>query len=299
MFWEILMYTDGEWFPGLLKHQIKKKIIQIPKDAAISDVLAGDNIQKETVLFIAATDRRADEAKGLGMAVLGYLNRDFPGQGLWGLTMLVQGFEEVDETFLNQVYLREHALPWKIAVTKRCIIREFSMADMDALQELYNTPGVTMRLNENGKPVKGFIEPLYPPDEEKEYQQAYIANMYGYYGYGMWLVFEKTSGRLIGRAGLENREYPDGTELELGYVIAPKWQHRGVATEVCTAIMEFARRELDFSRLNALAAKENKASIALLGKLGFQYMEDTEVSGNLMKRYVCVLKDCKDKKNII
>lgn len=286
MFWEVLMYTEGEWSPKLLNYKINRKIIEIPKEAAIADVLDGQNIEKETALLIAATDKRADEAKALGIAVLGYLNPDFPEQGLWGLTMLVQGFEEVDEAFLEQVYLREHALPWKIADTKRCIIREFAMTDLGALQELYDKPGVTMRINENGKTVKGFIDPLYPPKEEKEYQKAYIANMYGYYGYGMWLVFEKTSGKLIGRAGLENREYPDGTELELGYVIAPEWQHKGMATEVCIAIMEFARQELDFSRLNALAAEENKASIALLGKLGFQYMEDTEVSGNRMKRYV-------------
>ena len=30
----------------------------------------------------------------------------------------------------------------------------------------------------------------------------------------------------------------------------------------------------------------NKASIALLGKLGFRYMEDTVVSGSRMQRYV-------------
>lgn len=39
--------------------------------------------------------------------------------------------------------------------------------------------------------------------------------MYGYYGYGMWLVFDKASGELIGRAGLEHREFPDAVELEL------------------------------------------------------------------------------------
>lgn len=280
------MYVEGEWSPDLLNDTIRQKIIKIPKEMPVARVLAIQKIPVETVLMITATDVRAREAKALHLAVLGYLNPEFPGQDLWGLTMLVQGFEEVDETFLEQVYLREHALPWKIADTKRCVIREFTMTDLDALQELYDKPGVTMRFNENGKPVKGFIEPLYPPKEEKEYQQAYIANMYGYYGYGMWLVFEKTSGKLIGRAGLENREYPDGTELELGYVIAPEWQHQGVATEVCTAIMEFAKQKLDFARLNALTAEENKASIALLGKLGFKYMEDTEVSGNRMLRYV-------------
>lgn len=252
----------------------------------VAEVLADCQISADAVLLITATDIRAEEAKELNLAVLGYLNPQLPDQSLWGLTMLVQGFEEVDEAFLEQVYRREHGLPWEIADTKRCVIRELAMTDLGALRRLYDKPGVTMRLDEEGNTVKGFIDPLYPPREEQEYQQAYITNMYGYYGYGMWLVIEKKSGELIGRAGLENREYPEGTELELGYVIDPEWQHRGMATEVCTAIMEFARQELDFSRLNALTKKENKASIALLGKLGFRYMEDTVVSGSRMQRYV-------------
>lgn len=279
------MYTKGEWSPCLLKKNIAQRIIQIPKEISIADALSINKITGNEVLFIAATDARAKEAKALHLAVLGYLNPEFKGQSLWGLTMLVQGFEEVDEVFLEQVYLREHSLPWKIADTRRCVIRELALTDLGALRKLYDKPGVTMRLDENGKKVRGFIDPLYPPREEQEYQKSYIRNMYGYYGYGMWLVIEKKSGRLIGRAGLENRNYPEGMELEMGYVIAPEWQHQGMATEVCTAIIEFARQELDFSRLNALTKKENKASIALLGKLGFHYMEDTEILGNRLQRY--------------
>lgn len=286
MSYQILMYIEGEWSPDLLTNRINQKIIKVPKEMPVAEFLADCQISADAVLLITATDIRAEEAKELNLAVLGYLNPQLPDQSLWGLTMLVQGFEEVDEAFLEQVYRREHGLPWEIADTKRCVIRELAMTDLGALRRLYDKPGVTMRLDEEGNTVKGFIDPLYPPREEQEYQQAYITNMYGYYGYGMWLVIEKKSGELIGRAGLENREYPEGTELELGYVIDPEWQHRGMATEVCTAIMEFARQELDFSRLNALTQKENKASIALLGKLGFRYMEDTVVSGSRMQRYV-------------
>ena len=238
--------------------------------------------------------------------------------------MLVEGFEEVDALFLFIFYEREHHLPWEIARTDRWILREFTMDDMDGLVELYDQPGVSYRI-ENGKKVPGYIEPLLPREEEEEYQRCYIENMYGYFEYGMWIVTErqrycldraesgqtignrneakrqqcpdeqtevetdraeKSRPRIIGRAGLENREYEDGVELEMGYVIDPRWQHQGIAYEVCSAIMKYAAEHTDFERLNALTEADNVASIALLEKLGFVYLEDTDVSGNMTRRYV-------------
>ena len=37
----------------------------------------------------------------------------------------------------------------------------------------------------------------------QEFDLRYIKNMYGFFEYGLWLVFEKKSGELIGRAGIE------------------------------------------------------------------------------------------------
>ena len=160
------------------------------------------------------------------------------------------------------------------------------MEDLDALISLYDQPGVTYQLDAKGQRQPGYIEPLFAREEEAEYQQAYITHMYGYYGYGMWLVFDKASGELIGRAGLEHREFPDAVELELGYLIDPDRQGQGLATEVCQAILAFAREELDFPRVNALTDQKNVASVALLQKLGFYYLEDTDVSGSRTQRYI-------------
>jgi RimJ/RimL family protein N-acetyltransferase len=166
------------------------------------------------------------------------------------------------------------------------------MEDMPALIDLYDQPGITWQ-------NQGFIEPLFPPEEERDYEEAYIANMYGYYGYGMWLVTEKGSGAVIGRAGLEHRDFGTGTELELGYIIAPKWQHRGIAAEVCRAILAFARENLDFPYVNALTDAGNTASIALLHSLGFSFLEDTDVSGSILQRYIYPFNYCISPKNKI
>lgn len=88
-----------------------------------------------------------------------------------------------------------------------------------------------------------YMEGLYEYEEELEYQKAYIENMYRFYGYGMWLVFEKKTGTLIGRAGVEHREELNG-DMELGYAIRTSFQQQGYAYEVCQAIMQYAGEEL-------------------------------------------------------
>ena len=300
-----IVYRKGEWSPELLQEDVRKRYMycEIPQKQFIShgqselsgkkniqaviseyadqleNTMTQNNIDLRMVLYIAATDASLCAAQAAGLAVLGYAN------SLSGARMVVEGFEEVDALFLERVYEREHHLPWEIARTDRWILREFTMDDMDGLVELYDQPGVAYRIV-NGYQVPGYIEPLLPREEEEEYKRCYIENMYGFYGYGMWIVTEIRSPRIIGRAGLENREYEDGVELEMGYVIDPGWQRRGIAYEVCSTIMEYARENTDFPRLNALTEADNVASIALLEKLGFTYLEDTDVSGSRTRRYV-------------
>lgn len=36
-----------------------------------------------------------------------------------------------------------------------------------------------------------YIEQLYDYDKELEFTKNYIKNMYGFFEYGLWLVFEK------------------------------------------------------------------------------------------------------------
>ena len=226
-------------------------------------------------LLIAATDATIAIGKEYGIATMAYINPEIPNQTYSGVDMIVEGFEEVDAKFLEKVWQRYHHLPWEIAKTPRCMIRELSLDDLDALFELYGDEEITK-----------YTEGLYPYEEEKEFQRAYINNMYRFYGYGMWLVFSKETGELIGRAGLEHREYNGETELELGYVIGTRFQRQGYATEVCQRILGIAREITDFPRINCLIEEENKASIGLAEKLGFVWEETMDLQGKTMKRYI-------------
>lgn len=124
---------------------------------------------------------------------------------------VVLSLEQVTYRDFVRVFERYHGIPWQILETKRCRLREFCMDDLDDLFALYAKPHVT-----------DFIEPLYAYEQERLYEETYIERIYGFYGFGMWLVFEKDSGELIGRAGLEYREPCREGEAELGYLITPE-----------------------------------------------------------------------------
>ena len=231
--------------------------------------------EKDATLLIAATDTTIGLGKELGVATMAYLNPSIPNQSYSGVDMLVEGFDEVDVDFLEKAWQRHHRIPWTILVTERCVVRELSLDDMDDLFELY----------EDGE-IDKYTDPLYSYEEEKEFQRAYIENMYRYFGYGLWLVFLKETGELIGRAGLEHREYHEEIELELGYIIGTKYQGQGLATEICEAILEYAKENTGFERINTLIEEGNTASEHLSQKLGFSHAEDFELDGKIMHRYI-------------
>lgn len=193
-------------------------------------------------IWIVSSKQQKQIADSLGIASV--------GEPQCGTRYAVESLAELDIEYLERVRRRYNHIPWDIGETDRCLIRELSLSDLPALYELYAKPGMT-----------DYVEPLYDYETELEYQKAYIENMYGFYEYGMWLVFSKETGKLIGRAGLEHDE--------LGYMIAPELQNRGYATEVCRFIIDYARENTDFEELYCRIDERNEASVRLAKKLGF------------------------------
>ena len=193
-------------------------------------------------IWIVSSRQQKKIADSLGIASI--------GEPQCGTCYAVESLAELDIEYLERVRRRYNHIPWDIGETERCLIRELSLSDLPALYELYDKPGMT-----------DYVEPLYDYETELEYQKAYIENMYGFYEYGMWLVFSKETGKLIGRAGLEHNE--------MGYMIAPELWNRGYATEVCRFIIDYARENTDFEELYCRIDERNVASVRLAKKLGF------------------------------
>lgn len=232
-----------------------------PEDGELKKQLERlEEADTEPLLVISSDQRILDLAAEKNVTAIGYQP---PHSGSFlKADMVVEGFDEIDPGFFLRTYERHFHIPWTIAETKRCIIREFSMQDLDALYDMYQEAGMT-----------DYMEALYCYEEEREYQKAYIENMYRFYGYGMWLVFEKETGGLVGRAGIEHSEKLEG-EFELGYAVRTKYQKQGYAFEACQAIIAYAATELEISKLHCLIQKDNTKSIKLAKKMGFSFEKE-------------------------
>lgn len=283
--------TAGEEHLRTLEKAYNKIFYELPeagtKEAQTMEGIlenALNDIDPMDCLLITSRDQCIHLAEKWNLATAAYPNPAIPGQSLFDADVLIESFEDVDLEYLEWIRRRHHGIPWVIAETKRCILREICMEDMQALFDLYAEPGMT-----------DYIEPLYPWEQELEYEKAYIDNMYRLYEYGMWVVIEKDTGKLIGRAGLEHREYPKeerleetdkDMELEMGYAIGTAYQRKGYATEVCRAIIAYAGQNLDYPRINCLIEKENTASIRFIESIGFTFVGESKAAGTTMLRYV-------------
>lgn len=254
-------YELQEKLQEKLPDELREKLyVALPADESINDFKkttiqeSADNTAKANTgnlripkapadcIWIVSNRQQKQIADSLGIASV--------GEPQCGTRYAVESLAEIDIEYLERVRRRYNHIPWDIGETDRCLIRELSLSDLPALYELYDKPGMT-----------DFVEPLYDYETELEYQKAYIENMYGFYEYGMWLVFSKETGKLIGRAGLEHNE--------MGYMIAPEFQNLGYATEVCRFIIDYARENTDFEELYCRIDEKNVASVRLAKRLGF------------------------------
>lgn len=255
---------------------IVKESIDSLKEAGVSvyltekpQELLGTEFSNDTLLVTDYEDRQLSDML-LKIPRIGY-GLSYHGSAKY----VVCDMEALDKSFLEMVYCRYYGMPLVIAETPRLLIREMSLLDLDNLYELYGT-------------LKDcpYIEQLYDIEKETEFTKNYIQNMYGFFGHGLWLVIRKSDNRLIGRAGIENREIDGTTEKELGYLIGRPWQKHGYAKEACEAIISYAAEYLECGRLFLCSHKQNIPSIHLAEKLAFkEYAKDID-GMNIYCRYL-------------
>ena len=246
--------------PEVVKENIRKKF-QDSKLPLVDEVIELDAESRKTQQ--EADDLRANRnkiSKEIGALMAKGLKEEAEqkkAEVAAGAKRLVE-LEEKEKEIIKE--MRRAAIPFVIAFNK-CDLKPASGQDRAYCRE-------------NGLPEIG-----------EEEAKAYIRYMYGLYQCGMWVVLEKESGRIIGRAGFGIADYLPEAELDLGYLIDTPYRRQGYGEEACRAALDYGRDWLELPEISAYAEAENTASCHLLEKLGFRREQEFFCKEQKMYRY--------------
>jgi beta-phosphoglucomutase-like phosphatase (HAD superfamily)/RimJ/RimL family protein N-acetyltransferase len=199
-------------------------------------------------------------AETAGMACIAFVNPNSGNQDLSKAAILVEGFDEVDYSFVNQVYQYAHNEPITILTTEHFIIRELTVEDINILYQICQTPEIKCYMEDSDDSLEVQIEK----------HKAYIEKMYHFYGFGFWGVFMKEDNSLVGRCGIELKMQDSEEIYELGYLLNKQHQGQGYAKEFVTAVVNYCFTRLHIDRIVAIIDKTNTPSIHLAKKVGMQ-----------------------------
>jgi len=233
------------------------------------------NYAEEAQYAFIITDSReiADKGKRKGIGFALYTNGKSNSESFKDALYCIERLSDTSDEALERMYLRYKGLPWDILESSRCLVREITVEDIDALYEIYDD-----------KETKRYIEDLYA-EKAKEviFTREYIANQYRFFEYGIWVVIDKSNGRIIGRAGLSERAGFDN--LELGFIFRKEYWGKGFAYEVCSGIIDYAKDYLGIDRIISFTMNENIRAIRLLERLGFSYDGMTSIDLGSFRKY--------------
>lgn len=147
--------------------------------------------------------------------------------------------------------------------TARTLLRRLRPSDLRA-----------MRLLESNPLVMQFTPSRIPQSLEQTQKrlEGQIANQSSLTPFGIWAAELKADSEFVGWFML-NPLAPDS--LELGYMLIQEYWGKGLATEVCRSLIEFAKTQESIKEIIAKTNFDNDSSIRVLEKLGFTYNETT------------------------
>ena len=150
--------------------------------------------------------------------------------------------------------------------TERLILRPIEKSDVHGLFELDSNPDVLKFI---GTPTAKTIEDSFKVIETLQAQYKEL-------GIGRWGIIEKETNTFIGWAGLKLYTTPLNNHVnfyELGYRLIPRYWGKGYGTESAKAWLKIAFDKFNASEVIAMTDIQHSASINILKKIGFQYIE--------------------------
>jgi len=151
-------------------------------------------------------------------------------------------------------------------------IDAFSLSDRSFIYDITNTPGWLKYIGD--RQIHGL-------SEAEEYLKNGPLHDYAHSIYGLHAI--RKDNQPIGMCGLLKRAYL--SHPDLGYALLPDHYGRGIMYRVCTEVLAHYKARHDLELIYAIVTADNKASINLLKRLRFSYVDDLEHNGAQVQRF--------------
>lgn len=148
---------------------------------------------------------------------------------------------------------------WRLE-TERLILRRVTIDDADLMLAIWTDPDFVRHVGDRG---------IRTIEQAREAVRSGPLQLYADYGYGPYVLVQKSEGARAGICGLfrrEHLEYPD-----IGFALLPEYCGRGLASEAAAAVLAHARDDLALDVITAIVSPENASSISLIRKLGLDF----------------------------
>jgi RimJ/RimL family protein N-acetyltransferase len=152
--------------------------------------------------------------------------------------------------------------------TERLTLRHLVPEDAEFAFRLVNEPSFLQYIGDKG------VRTL---DDARNYLATGAIASYARHGFGLNHVRLRAGDVPIGMCGLVKREaLPDA---DIGYAFLPEFWSKGYAIESATAVLAHAQEVFGLRRILAIVSPDNRASIALLERLGMHFESTMSFAG--------------------
>lgn len=140
------------------------------------------------------------------------------------------------------------ARPRCILSTERLTLRELTQDDFSDLAQMLQDPEVMYAYEHDFSDgdVQDWLD-----RQRRRYRED---------GFGLWAVFLKQTGEMIGQAGLTLQPHREERVLEVGYLLKKRFWHHGYAREAARACQDYAFGTLGRDRVYSVIKADNLAS---------------------------------------
>ena len=164
--------------------------------------------------------------------------------------------------------------------TKRLILRELTMDDIEDLHQVLSDP----------ESMKHYPKP-FTREESIRWIEWNLEN-YTSYGFGLWAVILKEENLFIGDCGITMQNINGSMEPEIGYHINKVYTGQGYATEAAQACRNYAFDVLKFKRVYSYMKHTNIASQKVAQKNGMRLITElADEKGKITTVYAITLEE--------